>query len=188
MENEKIIIARAKEGDERAFSDLVRYYQKYAFNLAFRLVCNEEAAKDVVQDSFIKIWKNIRSYKTEMKFTTWMYKIVTNTAIDYKRGMTNETLNIDEVGYNLALRSENPESKITNDELANFIRLATNKLSEKQRAVFILKDIQGCSSHEVGKLLNQSATSIKSNLYHARKAVKNYLNKVLKVERVRNEN
>lgn len=183
MENEKIIFAKAQKGDKKAFSMLVSNYQKYAFNLAFRLVCNEEIAKDIVQDSYIKIWKNIRSYKTEMKFTTWMYKIVTNTAIDYKRRMNNEVLNIDEVANNLTLKSDNPELRITNDELADFIRLATKKLSDKQREVFILKDIQGFSSEEAGRILSQSANNIKSNLYHARKAVKNYLQNVLNLER-----
>ncbi len=77
------IIHKARNGDKNAFGELVTKYQQYAFNLAFRIVCNEDDARDVVQDSFIKIWKNMKAYLPKIEFTTWMYKIVTNTAIDH---------------------------------------------------------------------------------------------------------
>ena len=85
--DDKEIIKQILAGSQAAFRQLVEKYQQYAFSLAFRILCHEEEAKDTVQDSFIKIWKNINSYNDQHKFTTWMYKIVTNTAIDKLRSM-----------------------------------------------------------------------------------------------------
>ncbi len=83
----QIIIEKVKNGNKEAFGILVEKHQQYAFTLAFRIVCNEDDARDVVQDSFVKMWKNIKLYNSKNKFTTWMYSIVTNTAIDMLRSI-----------------------------------------------------------------------------------------------------
>ena len=72
------IIDKCRKRDEKAFKVLVEQFQRYAFNLAFRLVLNEEDAKDIVQESFIRIWRHISRYDSNVLFTTWLYKIVTN--------------------------------------------------------------------------------------------------------------
>jgi len=96
------IIKEIKDGKQDAFRKLVEEYQQYAFNLAFRILCDEEEARDTVQDSFIKIWRKINEYDTNIKFTTWMYKIVTNTAIDRIRSIKRQkSVNIDEVSEKL---------------------------------------------------------------------------------------
>ncbi len=177
------IVAKAQEGNREAFSVLVKEHQRYAFNLAFRLTCDEDDAKDVVQDSFVKIWKSLKRFDSKMKFTTWMYSIVTNTAIDLNRKKkkieTNNSLMGDSVQYSY----ENPHSSLSNKELSELLELATRNLSEKQKAVFILKDIQGVDTEEVCEIMEQSPENIKSNLYHARKSVREYISRIINFER-----
>lgn len=181
----KIIISKARNGDKKAMGMLVQQHQQYAFNLAFRIVCNEDDARDVVQDSFIKIWKSMNQYNPEIKFTTWMYKIVTNTAIDLLRSNKKKNLvNIDDFQEKIIQASNNnPETLLNNKETGHLIRSISDTLSEKQKLVFVLKDLQGLNSSEVGEILNLSSSSIKSNLYHARKVIKEKMQKILSYER-----
>lgn len=180
----EIIINNAKNGDKKAMGILVQQHQQYAFNLAFRLLCNEDDARDVVQDSFIKMWRNMKQFNPEIKFTTWMFKIVTNTAIDLLR--SNRKMNLlsidDFQEINVLASVDNPETQLNNKETGLLIRSISETLSEKQKLVFVLKDLQGLSSSEVGEVLELSTNSIKSNLYHARKMIKEKMQKILSYE------
>ncbi|HJN06785.1 MAG TPA: sigma-70 family RNA polymerase sigma factor [Bacteroidales bacterium] len=180
----KIFIDKARNGDKEAFGHLVKAHQQYAFNLAFRIVCNEEEARDVVQDSFIKIWKNIKLYNPDIKFTTWMYNIVTNTAIDYLRATKKvDLVNIDDFHEKLTkVSTDNPETKLYNQEIGQLIHSISDTLPEKQRLVFVLRDLQGMNSAETSDVLDLSITSVKSNLYLARRVIKEKLLKILSYE------
>jgi len=179
IDNEQI--QQIIRGDQKAFRVLVENHQQYAFSLAFRLLCDEEEAKDVVQESFIKIWRNIKSYNPKMKFTTWIYKIITNTAIDRlrvikrvgKESMDDATKNPG------SILNYHPDKEYDNQELTQIIRSMSKDLPEKQKLVFVLRDIQGMNSVEVENILDIPADTIKSNLYHARRMVKEKLNKIL---------
>ena len=179
------IINKARNGDKEAFGKLVMQHQQYAFNLAFRIVCNEDDARDIVQDSFIKIWKNMKLYLPKIKFTTWMYKIVSNTAIDHLRSNKKmDTVNIDDFYERLEQTNVNtPETLLNNKETGQLISLFADTLSEKQKLVFVLRDLQGLNSSEVEDILNLPETSVKSNLYHARKAIGEKLHNILSYER-----
>ena len=179
------IIKEVKSGNKTAFKNLVEEYQEYAFRMAFRILSNEEDAKDVVQDSFIKIWKSVNSFDAKLKFTTWMYKIVINCAIDKLRSSKSKnTINIDKVSENLCrIDRTNLDEQIENKELGNIITLISDGLPEKQKLVFVLRDIQGLDSHEVEKILEMTDTSVKSNLYNARQSVRKKLSKLLAYER-----
>ena len=76
------LILKANNGDTKAFEVIVRNYNKFGYAVAFKILCNEEDAKDVVQECFIKIWKHLNEYDKKIKFTTWMYKIVVNLCFD----------------------------------------------------------------------------------------------------------
>ncbi len=180
-------IEKARNGNKEAFGSLVKEHQQYAFNLAFRIICNEEDARDIVQESFIKIWKNMKQFDPNMKFTTWMYKIVSNTAIDFLRS-TKKTIsvNIDDFREKIEqLNVEHPETKLNNKETGTLIHSISETLSKKQRLVFILRDLEGLNPVETSEILDIPETSIKSNLYHARKAIKEKLQKLFLFERVK---
>ena len=171
------IIQQAKEGNKSAFKNLVDHYQKYAFNLAFRVLYNEEDAKDVVQDSFIKIWINIKHFNSGMPFTTWMYKIVMNTAIDKQKSLKRfEWVKEDEI-LNLltTIECDGPDCRLDNEQLGSVIKKIADELPEKQRLVFILRDLQDLESSVVEELLDLSETSVKANLYHARQVLRKKL-------------
>ncbi|MBU2650641.1 MAG: RNA polymerase sigma factor [Bacteroidetes bacterium] len=179
------IINEIKNGSQEAFRKLVEEQRQYAYNLAFRILCDEEEAKDSVQESFIKIWRKIGEYDTRMKLTTWMYRIVTNTAIDRFRSIRRaNTMKIDDLGDKLQqMQEDSMELILDNKELGQIIRLLADKLPEKQRLVFAMRDLQEMSSEEVEAILEIDETQVKSNLYHARKAVKEKLNYILNGER-----
>jgi len=184
--DDKEIIKRILAGSQTAFRQLVEKYQQYAFSLAFRILCHEEEAKDTVQDSFIKIWKNINSYNDQLKFTTWMYKIVTNTAIDKLRSIKRALhSDLEKVSKQLDLiNNTNEEIQFENKELGQIINFISESLPEKQRLIFVLRDIQGFASTEVQEILDLPESSIKSNLYHARKTIREKLTSIMAYERM----
>lgn len=179
------ILELAKSGDPSAFKRLVEHYSIYAYNLAFRILCDEEEAKDAVQDSFIKIWKRIGAFNATHKFSTWMYKIVTHTAIDLLRKQNiRKTTSIDLSNCVPSDIDENStQKKMDNQELAALISNLSEGLPEKQRMVFILRDIQGFKSTEVQEILEMPEDAVKSNLYYARKSVKEKLTRLMVYER-----
>ncbi len=185
MNIERDIIDQIKKGSQQAFRSLVEEYQQYAFNLAFRILGNEEEARDAVQDSFIKIWQKINSFDGKAKFTTWMYRIVTNKAIDRLRSIRRISyVNIDDVSDKLNdLYQSDSVVQLDNKELGQMIRFISEGLPEKQRLVFIMRDIQGLDSSEVQQILEMPDSAVKSNLYHARKVVRDQLSKILLYER-----
>lgn len=179
------IIHQIKKGNQSAFRLLVEQYQAYAFKLAFRIICNEEDAKDVVQESFIKIWRNISNYNSSTKFTTWMYKIVTNSAIDlYRKNARQSSISLDESINTFSQVDQDFTNKNQNNkELAILIRKMSDGLPEKQRLIFVLRDLQEMDSQEVQEILEISETTVKSNLYHARKTIKEKLLTLMAYER-----
>ena len=178
-------INKIRNGDQNAFRLLVEQHQQYAFSLAFRILCNEEDARDTVQESFIKIWKNIRSYNPKMKFTTWIYKIVTNTAIDRMRSRARiRQVKLEDVMDILDnVDEQDAQVQLDNKEMGRLIRVIADELPEKQRMVFVMRDIQGLNTTEVVNILELKETAVKSNLYHARKFIREKLNNIMAYER-----
>jgi RNA polymerase sigma-70 factor (ECF subfamily) len=179
------IIQQVKSGNQAAFKKLVEAYQSYAYKLAYRILCDEEEAKDVVQDSFVKIWKNIRAFDTKHKFTTWMYKIVTHTAIDRYRAIKKSSkVRLEEINLSFdTISGHNLLIDFENRQLGETIKYLAENLPEKQRLVFVLRDLQGIDSIEVQDILGMTATMVKSNLYNARTVVKQKLAKIMEYER-----
>jgi RNA polymerase sigma-70 factor (ECF subfamily) len=171
------IIANVKKGDQAAFRRLVEEYRQQAFSMAFRILCDQEEARDVVQDSFIKIWQKIETFDMKEKFSTWLYKIVANSAIDRMRQIKRHNLVSLEkaIGTIDRINLDVTQTEVDNKETARLIVWISDGLPEKQKMVFILRDLQGVDSLEVQQILNLSETSVKSNLYHARRAIREKL-------------
>ncbi len=177
QENLSHIIHQIQLGDKVAFRLLVEQYQQQVYAMAFRILCDEDEARDAVQECLIRVWKNIGSYNPEKNFKNWIFRILTNIAIDRLRSIKRlKHVAIDQVGD---LEGFNQDRKMDNEEVARWIRLLADDLPEKQRLVFILRDVQGMESQEVEYLLNINETQVKSNLYHARKAIRTKLNKIM---------
>jgi RNA polymerase sigma-70 factor (ECF subfamily) len=157
----------------------VEQYQGYAFAVAFRVLCDEEEAKDVVQESFIRIWSSLSRYNREVKFTTWMYSIVTHLCYDKLRTRKKKgTTALDAVDPSFlasVVAEDNPELLYSNKELAGAIKMLTDKLPPKQKIVFVLRDLQGLSVREVSSILRLSENSVKANLVYARRFLREHL-------------
>ncbi|MFV0536195.1 MAG: RNA polymerase sigma factor [Dysgonomonas sp.] len=159
-----------RRGDSEAFKYIVTEYQQLVYTLAFRLLCNEADAQDATQDTFIKVWQNISKYKQQYKFSTWIYKIASNTCYDYMRAERKES-DLDSADTVL-LSATNEETHLHNKELIELIKKTTEGLSPKQKLVFTLSEIEGLEVEEIVQISGLSPAKIKSNLYLARKYIK----------------
>lgn len=173
---------RCVTGDLKAFEKLVQYYQSYVYKLAYRILWNEEDAKDIVQEAFIRVWKNISKYDSRIRFTTWLYKIVTNLCFDKlksdkrrKKHMSTSALN-DHI--NGVPDVNNPDKQLADNDLVGKIRIIAKHLTNKQRTVFTLRDLQDLEIREIADILQMSPGAVKSNLHLARKTIRDELEKL----------
>ena len=184
MMNEKeiqVFIDKSKEQDTTAFAVLVAEYQPLVFRLAFRLLCNEEEARDMVQETFVKVWLNLDKYNREYRFSTWIYKIAGNICYDRLRSLQHSPLGSmqEDSLTNISQSSEeNIEQSLINKELIELILRYTQELTPKQKLVFTLREIEGLEVSEVETITGMSAEKIKSNLYQARKQIRIKINQM----------
>lgn len=164
------LIDLSRQNDAKAFRKLVETHQSMVYTLAFRLLCNDEDAKDVVQETFIKVWKHLGSFNTELKFSTWLYSITAHQCYDIlKKEKRNLNLKIeDQNTIREFISNENIEKKVINAELSHIISSLTRDLTPKQKLVFTLCDLEGLEAEEIKSITGLSAARIKSNLYLAR--------------------
>lgn len=169
-------IARSKQGDVRAFRQVVETYQQYAFSLAFRIVCDHDDARDVVQETFVRVWKHIGSFDPETRFTTWLYKIVVNLSYDRLKGEGRRKRIFamwPEAGAESFEDKRSPiDADLINRDLAEKIKAIAEGLPVKQRMVFVLRDLQDLTVDEVSEILEMSRESVKTNLCYARRQIR----------------
>jgi RNA polymerase sigma-70 factor, ECF subfamily len=172
------LITRSREGDVRAFRRLVESHQHYAFSLAFRIVCDTEDARDIAQEAFIRVWRNLRTFNPEVKFTTWLYRIVVNLSLDRLKGERRKKrfLVPASKGLDSAFRDDRAlDEDVANRDLAGRIRTMAEGLPLKQRLVFVLRDLQDLTVEEVSEILEMSHASVKTNLCYARRHIRHLL-------------
>jgi RNA polymerase sigma-70 factor (ECF subfamily) len=173
-DDDHVLIRKSIGDDLSAFRTLVERHQHYVYSLAFHSIPCREDAEDIVQETFIKVWLNLRLFDFRGKFTTWVYRIVVNLCIDrlrIKNRITSDTSTPEE-NNPLWLSRHDPMDKVEAKNLADHIKMLADHLSPKQRMVFILRDLQDLSIEEVSKVLQMSEGSVKTNLYHARNAIR----------------
>src|SRR5688572_19986270 len=142
------VLQRALAGDQRAFRSVVEGHQGFAYRVAYRLVRNSADAEDITQEAFVRLWRNMPKYRIDMNLRTWLYKIVTNLCLDFFRsshyiqGELNEDLrSADQVHAYLT-----PEAGIDAKELEDQLASALKDLSPLQKAVFVLRDLEGLTT------------------------------------------
>jgi RNA polymerase sigma-70 factor (ECF subfamily) len=175
MQNTDMIdyIRKARQGDARAFREIVDTYQDFAYRVSFRFVRNAHDAEDIVQEAFVRLWKNLDRYREDVKLSTWLYRILVNLSLDQLKSAhhrsAQRTHDLDQVDDFAGDHSA--DRPLDQQELQEAIARATGLLTPKQKSVFILRDLEGLSAEEVCSVLSMTADHVKSNLYHARKAV-----------------
>jgi RNA polymerase sigma-70 factor (ECF subfamily) len=173
--NDLVLLSR--QNDANAFRKLVEAHQSMVFSLAFRLLCDEDDAKDIVQETFIRIWKHLDKFNSTMKFSTWVYSITTNLCYDQLKNAKRKP--VDRINspklVSQFISDENNELSVINSELAAIIRQMTSGLSPKQKLVFTLCDLESLELIEIQTITGLSANKIKSNLYLARQFIRKKL-------------
>jgi RNA polymerase sigma-70 factor (ECF subfamily) len=170
----KELIILCRQNDAPAFRKLVESHQSMVYTLAFRLLGNDEDAKDMVQETFINVWKHLNRFNIDLKFTTWLYSIASHLCYDkLRKTKQNYSLRLDDQNrLREFISGENIEQKVINAELSNIISSLTSELTPKQKLVFTLSDLEGLEVEEIKSITGLSAAKIKSNLYLARQYIR----------------
>lgn len=167
------LIQNAARGNTQAFRALVEQHQAFVYAVAFRFVHDEEDAEDITQEVFIRLWKNLHQYRSEIKLTTWLYRIIANYCLDFlkSRHGRQRKNKVDVNNHHQLPNHSTPEKELQQQELMSILKQVAEELTPKQRAVFVLRDLEGLSPEEVSEALSMSAGNVKSNLFHARQKV-----------------
>lgn len=178
MKNEEELVEAVLQGDEDAFELLLHPYRNNMLNLSYRMVGNLEDAKEICQDSILKIFKYLNRFKKGKSLKNWMYKIVVNASNDFlrKRRRQEHILAMKKVAFDNL--STGPETQFQNKEVREKITICLEDLSPKERAVFLLRDNEGLSVKETAKVLGTSSMSIRTHLSRARQKLRGRLNKI----------
>jgi len=172
----------AKEGNRSAFAAIVRSHQHLAYGAAYRLLLDVHEAEDVVQETFVRIWRNLYRYDPAKAFTTWMYSIVMNLCRDRlreRRRRPSQALEPSEMEHLPGAQASGVGAEEW--ELAGIIGRLAEQLPLKQRLVFTLRDLQDLSVEEVASVVGISAASVKTNLHHARRKLRGLLAREYKI-------
>jgi len=180
--NDKELIEKAKKGDNKALTELVKKYEQTVYNFAFKICRDKERAEHTMQETFLSMIKSLHQFSGNSKFSTWLYTIVSNHCLMLARSqkVRGFTPLEDEDGIveekNIADWKITPDKVAENNELKNILDEAIKKLPYDYRIVFMLRDIEGFSTEETGKMTNLSIPAVKSRLHRARAFLRNELN------------
>lgn len=182
-EREMRLIKRAQEGDAAAFEALVLMYDRDVLKLAFRMVNNLEDARDIYQDVFLLVYRKLSSFRFESEFYTWLYRIVINQCINFRkwrrrRKMAPLDMQEAPVGGSpetVAAVGRNPEDSILDREAGDLIEQALSQLSEKQRAVFVLRHFHDQKLQDIAHSLGCAEGTVKNYLFRATQKMQDLL-------------
>ncbi|MDH4058856.1 MAG: RNA polymerase sigma factor [Cyclobacteriaceae bacterium] len=175
-EFEQSLIRSAASGNSRSFRSLVENSQAFAYSLAFRFTNQHHEAEDIVQEAFIRVWNNLNRFDYSFRFKTWLGKIVTNLCLDaVKTSRKKYEVMSTEISAALHQSPGFTSDRVEAQELNEMIWDLASNLTGKQRAAFILRDLEQYDPEEICKMLNVTSQNLKSNLYHARQRIKELL-------------
>jgi RNA polymerase sigma-70 factor, ECF subfamily len=169
------IISKAMNGDRQAFRWIVEHHQRFVYAVGYKILGNRVEAEDIAQETFVRLWKNLSKYRSDVKLTTWLYKIATNLCLDHLRSSRHKIL-LRTVAPDEAVTSqESSDQQVMATEFSEAVRIFAASLQPRQRAVFVLREVEGLSVKEVSDILSMSSDLIKSNLYHARMQITKWM-------------
>ena len=183
------LVRRAKGDDLRAYDELIRRYQERIYATVYHMTSNHEDANDLVQETFIKAYRALKSFKGDSSFYTWVYRIAVNKTINFLKQRKNRVqLSLNDMDFNaehdpdlVSLISEKtPRRDLNLAELQDKLNVAMQRLSEQHRMVVTLHDIQGFSHEEIGKIIGCNVGTVRSRLFYARQQLQAYLSDYLK--------
>lgn len=176
-EQELTIIRRVQHGDTEAFSMLVAAYEKNVFNVALQMTGNREDAQDMAQEAFLKAYTSLSSFRGDSRFSSWLYRIVSNVCLDYlrrqnRRPKSSLTVEDDEgetVELDIPDESQSPEALLERKLTREAVRRGLRELPPEQRQILLLREIQGLSYDEIAEAMDLEPGTVKSRIFRARK-------------------
>ena len=184
-----MLVRRAQKEDVEAYDELIRRYQERIYATVYHMTSNHEDANDLTQETFIKAYRALKTFKGDSSFYTWVYRIAVNKTINFLKQRKNRLqMSLNDLEFNpehdpelVSLISHNtPRRDLNLAELQEKLNAALQKLSEHHRMVVTLHDIQGLSHEEIGKIMLCNVGTVRSRLFYARQQLQAYLSDYLK--------
>lgn len=190
MDVNKKLIARCKEYDKYSFMELYKMYEKYLYSLCFSYVQNPQDALDLVQEIYIKVFKNIDKFDIKMQFHPWIRKIAVNTCLNFKRTIKNNVISMnsaindeEEIALEDTLKSQEDVLKeVVNSETKSIIKKYIKEISEEYRMIIVLRYYEDLSYNEIAEITNMPLGTVKTKLYRAKALLKKKLKNVMEVD------
>lgn len=174
------VVARAREGRDQAYRELIRRYERPVFSLVYRMVRDRELAEDLTQETFVKALNAVESYRPEFKFSSWIFKIANNSAIDHLRRRELQTLSlegspnavtpeaIEATALQLRDRLETPLEELEAREVGGQIEVAIARLRPEYRSCILLRHVEGRAYEEIAEILDLPLGTVKTYIHRAR--------------------
>ena len=189
VNGEAALVSRASTGDNAAFSELVKRYQRKIYRLASHITQNQEDAEDVLQDTFLKAFTHLGDFEGNSRFYTWLVRIAVNESLmKLRKRRSDKMVPLDEpvdtgeeqIVREIAVWDGTPEQRYSQEELRQILEGAIDELAPIYRAVFLLRDVEELSTEETAQALSLSVPAVKSRLLRARLQLREKLTRLFK--------
>lgn len=182
-EQEAMIVRKVLQGDVNAFEKLVTEYEKAVYAIAQRMTGNPEDAADMTQETFIKAYNSLSSFRGDSKFSVWLYRIANNVCLDFLRSrsrrptvsLSTEDDDGEETQIDIADESQSPELLLESSLTRDAVRRGLDSLPPDYKQILLLREIQGLSYEEIAAALGIESGTVKSRIFRARKRLCTFL-------------
>ncbi len=183
------LVKRSQNGDLEAYDELVRRYQERIYNTIYNMTANRDITDDLAQETFIKAFRAIKSFKGDSSFYTWLYRIAINKTLNHiKNRKEGVSMSLNNLDFNVEnhpdlvslINDKTPLREINLNEIQEKLNIALLKLSEKHRLVVVMHDVEGMSHDEIAKVLDCNSGTVRSRLFYARQQLQQLLSDLLK--------
>lgn len=176
IESDEELVASAREGDERSFEELVSRHARRVYGLVARLLADRTAAEDVAQETFVRAWRALPSFRGEAQFSTWLYRIAVNEANRLlAREARRELVSYEDVMMQVPDLTADTPARAESSETRRQIELLVAELPGHYRAAVVLRDVEGLTNEEAADLLGLDVRNFKSRLHRGRMALRRRL-------------
>jgi RNA polymerase sigma-70 factor (ECF subfamily) len=174
---DRALVKQAQQGDQEAFAKLVTRHQRYIYNLAYRLLRDPNEAEDLAQEAFLRAWRGLANFRREAKFTTWLYRIVTNLCYNRLNSLRRQLLDVavDDLATLSLPAKDSPAAVVEATEQRAFLHRQIAALPPKYQLVLTLFYLQEFSYQEISQVLDLPLGTVKTHLFRARERLKQRL-------------
>lgn len=185
MEVDRNLIIQCKKYDKNSMTNLFRYYEKYLYYICYSYTQSQQDALDLMQEIYIKVFKNIKYFDEKLPFHPWIRKISINTCLNFKRGVKNNVISLEKdiseemTVSDVLVSKENVEDEVMKLEIKQVIKQNLGDIPEKYRIIILLRYYEDLNYNEIAEVLNKPLGTVKTELYRAKALLKQKLKFIL---------